>query len=352
LICDLYDPEGAPFAGCPRSVLKKVIEEAKKMDFNLFVGPECEFFLFHTDGEGRPTLRTHDQAGYFDMSPVDFGENARRAMVLALEEMGFEIEASHHEVAPGQHEIDFVYGDALSVADKIVTFKLVVRTIAQRHGLHATFMPKPISGLNGSGMHMHQSLFQGGRNAFYDPNDPQGLSETARYYIGGLLAHAGALAAVTNPTVNSYKRLIPGYEAPVHICWAEHNRSPLLRVPAKRGDSTRVELRSPDPSCNPYLAIAACLAAGLDGIEKKIMPPPPVNNNIYELTPAQRLEMGIGNLPASLEEALWELAADEVIKNVLGPCIYESFKKIKEKEWNEYRAQVYQWEIDRYLTRY
>jgi glutamine synthetase len=273
LICDIYNPDGTPFAGCPRVALKKVLARAKSMGYTMNVGPECEFFLFYTDSEGKPTLRTHDRAGYFDLSPVDMGENARRSMVLTLEEMGFEIEASHHEVAPGQHEIDFKYSDALDVADKIITFKFVVRTIAQRHGLHATFMPKPIAGINGSGMHMHQSLFRGAQNAFYDPHDPLGLSDVARHYIGGLLRHARALAAVTSPTVNSYKRLVPGYEAPVYICWAERNRSPLIRVPAKRGSSTRIELRCPDPSCNPYLAIAACLAAGLDGIEKKIEPP-------------------------------------------------------------------------------
>ncbi|MEW5898433.1 MAG: type I glutamate--ammonia ligase [Bacillota bacterium] len=352
LICDIYNPDGTPFAGCPRNALKRVLARAAKMGFTMNVGPECEFFLFYTDGEGKPTLRTHDQAGYFDLSPVDLGENARRSMVLTLEEMGFEIEASHHEVAPGQHEIDFKYADALDVADKIITFKFVVRTIAQRHGLHATFMPKPVFGINGSGMHMHQSLFRDGQNAFYDPHDPQGLSKTARYYIGGLLKHARALAAVTSPTVNSYKRLVPGYEAPVYISWAERNRSPLIRVPAKRGASTRIELRCPDPSCNPYLAIAACLAAGLDGIEKKIEPPPPCNLNIYELTPAQRQKLGIGSLPASLEEALAELAADDVIKGALGEHIYERFREAKQKEWEEYRTRVHSWEIEQYLTRF
>ncbi|MCL6446995.1 MAG: type I glutamate--ammonia ligase [Armatimonadetes bacterium] len=352
LICDIYNPDGTPFAGCPRNALKRVLARAARMGFTMNVGPECEFFLFYTDGEGRPTLRTHDQAGYFDLSPVDLGENARRSMVLTLEEMGFEIEASHHEVAPGQHEIDFKYADALDVADKIITFKFVVRTIAQRHGLHATFMPKPVFGINGSGMHMHQSLFRDGQNAFYDPHDPQGLSKTARYYIGGLLKHARALAAVTSPTVNSYKRLVPGYEAPVYISWAERNRSPLIRVPAKRGASTRIELRCPDPSCNPYLAVAACLAAGLDGIEKKIEPPPPCNLNIYELTPAQRQKLGIGSLPASLEEALAELAADDVIKGALGEHIYERFREAKQKEWEEYRTRVHSWEIEQYLTRF
>ncbi len=352
LICDIYNPDGTPFAGCPRNALKRVLARAQRLGFTMNVGPECEFFLFYTDSEGRPTLRTHDRAGYFDLSPVDMGENARRSMVLTLEEMGFEIEASHHEVAPGQHEIDFKYSDALDVADKIITFKFVVRTIAQRHGLHATFMPKPIFGINGSGMHMHQSLFRDGQNVFYDPHDPLGLSDIARYYIGGLLRHARALAAVTSPTVNSYKRLVPGYEAPVYISWAERNRSPLIRVPAKRGASTRIELRCPDPSCNPYLAIAACLAAGLDGIEKKIEPPPPCNFNIYELSPEERCKFGIGSLPASLEEALKELAADEVIKGALGEHIYERFREAKQKEWDEYRTQVCPWEIEQYLGKF
>jgi glutamine synthetase len=322
------------------------------MGFTMNVGPECEFFLFYTDDEGKPTLRTHDQAGYFDLSPVDLGENARRSMVLTLEEMGFEIEASHHEVAPGQHEIDFMYSDALDIADKISTFKFVVRTIAQRHGLHATFMPKPVYGINGSGMHLHQSLFRNGQNAFYNPHDPMGLSDIARYYIGGLLKHARALAAVTSPTVNSYKRLVPGFEAPVYISWAERNRSPLIRIPAKRGASTRIELRCPDPSCNPYLAIAVCLAAGLDGIEKKIEPPSPCNFNIYELTSDQRRELGIGTLPISLEEALRELVTDEIIKNALGEHIYERFRAAKQKEWDEYRTQVYPWEVEQYLTKF
>jgi glutamine synthetase len=352
LICDVYNSDGSPFAGCPRNTLKRVLVRASKMGFTMNVGPECEFFLFYTDDEGKPTLRTHDQAGYFDLSPVDLGENARRSMVLTLEEMGFEIEASHHEVAPGQHEIDFMYSDALDIADKISTFKFVVRTIAQRHGLHATFMPKPVYGINGSGMHLHQSLFRNGQNAFYNPHDPMGLSDIARYYIGGLLKHARALAAVTSPTVNSYKRLVPGFEAPVYISWAERNRSPLIRIPAKRGASTRIELRCPDPSCNPYLAIAVCLAAGLDGIEKKIEPPAPCNFNIYELTSDQRRELGIGTLPTSLEEALRELATDEIIKNALGEHIYERFRAAKQKEWDEYRTQVYPWEVEQYLTKF
>lgn len=350
MICDIYYPDGIPFEGCPRNALKKTIAKASERGFAMKVGPECEFFLFYTDEEGNPTLKTHDRASYSDMSPADLGENARRSMVLTLEEMGFEIETSHHEVAPGQHEIDFMYSEALDAADKIMTFKFVVRTIAQRYGLHATFMPKPVFGINGSGMHMHQSLFRNGENVFFDPADQEGLSDLARFYVGGLLKHARALAAVTSPTVNSYKRLVPGYEAPVYISWAQRNRSPLIRVPAKRGMSTRIELRSPDPSCNPYLAIAACLSAGLDGIENRIQPPPQHNLNVYELTPEQRRELGIGSLPASLEEALSELEKDDVIKHALGEHIFMRFTDAKRIEWDEYRTRIYSWEIENYLT--
>ncbi|OIQ61922.1 type I glutamate--ammonia ligase [Neomoorella thermoacetica] len=349
LICDVYNPDGTPFAGCPRGVLKRVLAEAEAMGYTMYAGPEAEFFLFHTNGQ-KPTLVTHDQAGYFDLSPVDLGEDARRDMVLSLEAMGFEVEASHHEVAPGQHEIDFKYDNALATADKIATFKFVVRTIAQRHGLHATFMPKPVAGINGSGMHTHQSLFKEGQNAFYDPDDPLQLSKVAYYYIGGLMHHARALAAITNPTVNSYKRLVPGFEAPVYIAWSPRNRSPLIRVPAKRGASTRIELRNPDPSCNPYLALAVMLKAGLDGIKKQIQPPAPTERNIYEMTPAERRDLGIGSLPGDLKDALAELSRDEVIREALGDHIYQHFVEAKEKEWEQYRIQVHQWEIDHYLT--
>ncbi|MDN5325950.1 MAG: glutamine synthetase [Moorella sp. (in: firmicutes)] len=349
LICDVYNPDGTPFAGCPRGVLKRVLAEAEAMGYTMYAGPEAEFFLFHTNGQ-KPTLVTHDQAGYFDLSPVDLGEDARRDMVFSLEAMGFEVEASHHEVAPGQHEIDFKYDNALATADKIATFKFVVRTIAQRHGLHATFMPKPVAGINGSGMHTHQSLFKEGRNAFYDPDDPLELSKVAYYYIGGLMHHARALTAITNPTVNSYKRLVPGFEAPVYIAWSPRNRSPLIRVPAKRGASTRIELRNPDPSCNPYLALAVMLKAGLDGIKKQIQPPAPAERNIYEMTPAERRDLGIGSLPGDLKEALAELSRDEVIRDALGDHVYRHFVEAKEKEWEQYRIQVHQWEVDHYLT--
>lgn len=352
LICDIYNPDGTPFVGCPRGQLKRVIAEAEKMGYSMNVGPEAEFFLFHTDADGRPTLVTHDQGGYFDLTPVDLGENARRDMVLALTEMGFEIEASHHEVAPGQHEIDFKYNDALTTADNLVTFRFVVRTVAQRHGLHASFMPKPLFGLSGSGMHTHQSLFKGKENAFYDPEGPYELSQECLSYIAGLLEHAPAFTAVTNPTVNSFKRLVPGYEAPVYIAWAQVNRSPLVRVPSRRGLGTRVELRSPDPSCNPYLALAVMLKAGLDGIQRRLTPPEPEDSNIYDLTPEERKQHNINSLPRSLEEALRELEKDPVIQEALGKHIYERFREAKTIEWDLYRTRVHQWEVDRYLANF
>ncbi|MHB1419888.1 MAG: type I glutamate--ammonia ligase [Bacillota bacterium] len=352
MICDIYNPDGTPFSGCPRCNLKRIIAEAEQMNFSLNVGPEAEFFLFHTDHEGRPTTITHDQAGYFDLTPVDLGESARRDIVLTLEEMGFEVEASHHEVAPGQHEIDFKYTDALDVADKVVTFKFVVRTVAQRHGLHATFMPKPIYGIPGSGMHLNQSLVRNGENAFYEPDGEYNLSETALYYIGGILRHARALTAITNPTINSYKRLVSGFEAPVYIAWSARNRSPLIRIPAKKGSSTRIELRSPDPSCNPYLALAACLAAGLDGIRNQIAPPKPCDRNIYEMSALERQQEGIGNLPENLQEAMGELACDDVVKASLGDHIYNRFIEAKNIEWDRYRMQVHPWELTEYLTKF
>ena len=351
LICDVYKPDGTPFEGCPRNNLKRVLKEAEEMGYKMAVGPELEFFLFQVDEEGRPTLNTHDKAGYFDLSPVDLGENARRDMVLTLEEMGFEIEASHHEVAEGQHEIDFKYSDALDVADKIITFKVVVRTIAQRHGLHATFMPKPIFGINGSGMHSNQSLMTlDGKNAFYDPNAPDQLSDVARHYIAGVLKHARALTAVTNPTVNSYKRLVPGYEAPVNLAWSSANRSAVIRIPAKRGMSTRIELRSPDPSCNPYLAIAVMLKAGLDGIKNKLQPPEACNRNIYKMSDEEKAKLGIESLPGCLAEALDELEKDDVIKEALGDHIFKKFMEAKRQEWDDYRVRVTEWEIENYLS--
>ncbi|KLU62212.1 glutamine synthetase [Peptococcaceae bacterium CEB3] len=352
LICDVYNPNGTPFAGDPRNALRRVLAEAAEMGYSLNVGPELEFFLFHTDNEGRPTTITHDRASYFDLTPVDLGENARRDMVLTLEQLGFEIEASHHEVAPGQHEIDFKYSDALDIADKVETFRFVVRTVAQQHGLYATFMPKPIQGINGSGMHSNQSLFSKGKNAFYDAQGPLELSPTAYYYIAGLLKHARSYTAITNPTINSYKRLVPGYEAPCYIAWSGRNRSPLIRIPAKRGSSTRIELRSPDPSGNPYLSLAVQLKAGLDGIKRRLTPPAAVDLNIFAMNAEERLAHGIDALPASLEEALAELSKDSVMKDALGEHIYQRFTEAKMKEWDSYRLAVHQWEIDEYLATY
>ncbi|HHW02328.1 MAG TPA: type I glutamate--ammonia ligase [Thermoanaerobacterales bacterium] len=350
LMCDIYDSNNEPFEGCPRGILKKVVEEARQMGYELHAGPEPEFFLFQTDEEGNPTVKTNDKGSYFDLSPVDLGENARRDIVLALQEMGFEVETSHHEVAPGQHEIDFKYTRAIRTADNIVTFKFVTKAIAAEHGLYATFMPKPIFGENGSGMHVHLSLFKDGVNVFYDEKDKEtGLSQLAKYFIGGILHHARGFTAITNPTINSYKRLVPGYEAPVYISWSGKNRSALVRVPAARGNASRIELRSPDPSANPYLALAVILKAGLDGIKNKMDPGPQTFNNIYDMTPVERLEAGIEMLPGSLKEALDCLSQDEVIKEALGPHVYEHFVKAKLIEWDIYRIQVHKWELDQYL---
>ncbi|MGE5672777.1 MAG: type I glutamate--ammonia ligase [Mycobacterium leprae] len=350
LICDVMNPDGTPFVGDPRGTLKRVMAEAAEMGYSLMVGPEPEFFLFQREPDGKPTTRPIDQASYFDLGPVDRGEECRRDIVLALQKMGFEIEASHHEVAPGQHEIDFKYADALQTADNVATFRFVVRTIAIQHGLHASFMPKPIVGANGSGMHLHQSMFKNGTNAFNDPTSPSGLSETCYQYIAGLLDHARAFTAVCNPLVNSYKRLVPGYEAPVYLAWSEINRSPLIRIPVKRGRSTRIELRSPDPSGNPYLALATTLAAGLDGIKRGLKPPAPVNRNVFLMTPEERAAEGIDSLPGSLREALAELEADRVMQDALGQHIYANFMEAKLIEWDIYRTQVHQWELDQYLA--
>jgi glutamine synthetase len=353
LICDIYMPDGTPFAGDPRGILKRALKEAEELGFtSMNVGPEPEFFLFKTDDKGNPTLELNDHGGYFDLAPVDLGENCRREIVLTLEEMGFEIEASHHEVAPGQHEIDFKYADAVKAADQIQTFKLVVKTVARHHGLHASFMPKPLFGVNGSGMHAHQSLFRGSENAFYDPDDRLGLSSTAYHYMAGILRHARSFAAITNPTVNSYKRLVPGYEAPVYVAWSAMNRSPMIRIPASRGLSTRIEARNPDPAANPYLALAVMLKAGLDGIKNKLELPPAVDRNIYVMTEEERIEAGIPSLPADLKEAIDEMVSNEVICEALGEHALTHFVELKEIEWDMYRTQVHQWERDQYLTLY
>lgn len=350
LICDIYNPNGTPFAGCPRHILKRQIKEAKEMGYTMYVGPECEFFLFEVDENNYPTLKTHDNAGYFDLAPVDLGESARRDMVTTLKEMGFEIEASHHEVAPGQHEIDFKYTDALTAADNIMTFKMVVRIIAQRHGLHATFMPKPIYGIAGSGMHLNQSLFKNGQNAFYDSTGPDELSDTAYQYIAGILEHAKSMAALTNPTVNSYKRLVTGYEAPVYIAWSPKNRSPLIRIPAKRGSSTRLEMRNPDPAANPYLALAVSLGAGLNGMKQKMKVPDPVFQNVYEMSDEDKIKCGIESLPTTLKEAIDYLQNDELLLNILGPHARVKYIENKLREWENYRIRISPWEIENYLT--
>ena len=353
LICDVYTPDGKPFEGDPRWILKKTIKEANEMGYRFDVGPECEFFLFHTDDNGLPTTLSHEKAGYFDLGPNDLGENIRRDMVLTLEDMGFEIEASHHEVAPAQHEIDFKYDEALKTADNIQTFKMTVKTIAKRHGLYATFMPKPKFGISGSGMHINMSLAtKEGKNIFADENGKIGLSDDAYHFIAGIMKHARGMSAITNPLVNSYKRLVPGYEAPVYIAWSAKNRSPLIRIPASRGNGTRVELRNPDPTANPYLVLALCLAAGLDGIKNKIEVPESVDCNIYEMTPGERRAAGIENMPADLKEAVDCLVADEFLCSVLGEHITTKYVEAKMKEWENYTTRVSQWEIDEYLYKY
>ncbi|MBP3770282.1 MAG: type I glutamate--ammonia ligase [Lachnospira sp.] len=353
LICDVYTPDGKPFEGDPRWILKKTIKEANEMGYRFDVGPECEFFLFHTDDNGLPTTLSHEKAGYFDLGPNDLGENIRRDMVLTLEDMGFEIEASHHEVAPAQHEIDFKYDEALKTADNIQTFKMTVKTIAKRHGLYATFMPKPKFGISGSGMHINMSLAtEEGKNIFADENGKLGLSDDAYHFIAGIMKHARGMSAITNPLVNSYKRLVPGYEAPVYIAWSAKNRSPLIRIPASRGNGTRVELRNPDPTANPYLVLALCLAAGLDGIKNKIEVPESVDCNIYEMTPGERRAAGIENMPADLKEAVDCLVADEFLCSVLGEHITTKYVEAKMKEWENYTTRVSQWEIDEYLYKY
>ncbi|MCI7738126.1 MAG: type I glutamate--ammonia ligase [Lachnospiraceae bacterium] len=352
LICDVYRSNGEPFEGDSRYILKQQVEKARKMGYEFNVGPECEFFLYHTDDDGLPTTLTHEKAGYFDMGPIDLGENARRDMILTLEDMGFEIEASHHEMAPAQHEIDFKYEDAVKTADNIMTFKLAVKTIAKRHGLHATFMPKPKVGVCGSGMHINMSLSKDGKNAFYDASDELGLSREAYYFIGGIMKHMKGMTAITNQLVNSYKRFVPGYEAPVYIAWSAKNRSPLIRIPAVKGEGTRIELRSPDPAANPYLTLAVCLAAGLDGIENEIMPPKSVDQNIFEMSKVEKKAAKIEALPCNLLDAVRELEKDEFIKDVLGEHMTDLYVRAKKAEWNDYTMQVTSWEVDQYLYKF
>lgn len=356
LICDVYRPDGTPFEGDPRYVLRKALNHAKNMGYNFFVGPECEFFLFHLDDQGLPTTTTHEKAGYFDVGPVDFAENVRRDIVLNLEEMGFEIEASHHEIAPGQHEIDFHYNEGLITADNIMTFKMAVKAIAKRHGLHATFMPKPKEGVNGSGMHINLSLFDGdGKNVFEDIKDRKGLglSKTAYAFMAGVLKHVNGMALLTNPLVNSYKRLIPGYDAPIYKGWASSSsQSCVLRIPTSRGDSTRIELRSPDSAMNPYLTLAAILAAGLDGIACHAQIPDPVTGKLYRTASGQKDGKDLQPIPRTLGEAIEAYKADPLIRRVLGDHIYGKYLKAKQEEWQQFRAQVTDWEIGQYLYKY
>ncbi|MBS1817496.1 MAG: type I glutamate--ammonia ligase [Acidobacteria bacterium] len=351
LICDIANPDGTPFVGCPRTTLKRVIALADSRGVQLKAGPEAEFFLFQSRN-GRPTTESHDAASYFDLSPVDQGEDVRREIVLALEAMGFDVDAAHHEVAPGQHEIDLGYDHVLTTADNISTFRFVVKNVAIRNGLHATFMPKPIYGINGSGMHTHMSLFTGARNVFFDQDAPMQLSRTCLNYIGGVLRHAKGFCAITNPLVNSYKRLVPGYEAPTAVAWSEKNRSPLVRVPAARGSATRIELRMPDPSCNPYLALAVVLRAGLDGMEKEIDPGPPITKNIFTMSHRERRHLRIDELPGNLSEALDELEKDDLVRETLGDHIFEHFLEAKREEWHDYIRHVSPWETERYLGVY
>lgn len=352
LICDVLTTDGKPFAGDPRLCLRNVLAEAADMGYTFNVGPECEFFLFNNDEQGRPTTNSPDVGGYFDLEPIGQGEDVRREIIFALEDMGFEIEASHHEVAPSQHEIDFRFDEALATADNILTFKLAVKSIARRYGMHATFMPKPIAGVNGSGLHANLSLFKDGVNVFADSTSPDGLSTLARHFIGGLLEHARGMSAVLNPLVNSYKRLVPGYEAPCHIAWSARNRSPLIRIPAARGNATRIELRTPDPACNPYLMLAVILAAGLDGIRRELEPMPPYDGNIYKLSAQEQSAKGIVNLPKSLSEALDELEKSSLVRQVIGDHITTNYLSAKRLEWDRFRTAISQWEVDEYLRKF
>ncbi len=354
LICDVYRPNGEPFEGDPRYVLKKVLKEAERMGYTFHVGPECEFFLFDTDESGRPSTDTREMAGYFDVGPVDMAENVRRDIVLNLEEMGFAVEASHHELAPAQHEIDLEYMDGLTAADNIMTFKMAVKTIAKRHGLHATFMPKPKAGINGSGMHINMSLAdQSGHNVFIDETDGLGLSRIAYQFMAGILAHMKEITMLTNPLVNSYKRLVPGYDAPVYVTWsAAANRSALIRIPCTRGSKTRIELRCPDSAVNPYLALASCLAAGLDGIKQEMEPPKSVDVNLFAMTEEQMDALGIEQLPETLGEALEAFEHSSFVRKVLGDHVYTKYLAAKSAEWKKFRAEVTDWEVEEYLYKF
>jgi len=352
LLCDIYHPDGSPFAGCPRQTLKRQIARAERLGYEVMLGVEAEFYIFQLDADGKPTTKTHDSGGYFDLAPIDRADDIRRLIVRDLVSLGFDVEGGHHEVAPGQHEIDFRYASALETADNLATFRFVVRNVAYRHGYLATFMPQPIFGQAGSGMHTSHSLFKGETNVFYDAKAQWALSPVALHYIGGLLKHAKGFCAVTNPLVNSYKRLVPGYEAPVHVAWSMRNRSPLIRIPERREIGTRCEVRMPDPSADPYLSLAVQIAAGLDGVEHKTPPPDPVNKNIFEMSHRERRHFRIDDLPRDLHEALEHLEHDEVIRAALGEHIYERFQEAKQREWQEYIGRVSEWELERYLGLY
>lgn len=352
IICDVYTPDHKPFEGDPRWILKKVLNEAMELGFQFNVGPECEFFLFQTDDKVNPIVETIDQGSYFELGPIDKGEEARRDICLTLEDMGFEIEASHHECAPGQHEIDFKYSEALHAADNIMTFKLAVKSIANKHKLYATFMPKPLYNEAGSGMHINISLSKNGKNVFCDPSDELGLSTLTKHFIAGITEHVKGMTCIMNPLVNSYKRLVPGYEAPLYIAWSTKNRSPLIRIPSARGESTRIELRNPDPSANPYLTLAVCLAAGLDGIKKKLIPQNPINNNIFDLSEDERERLKIDSIPLSLESAIREMKNDDLVRQTLGNHTFNKYIEYKQNEWNSYRNSITRWEFENYLNRY
>ncbi|MDP4159546.1 MAG: glutamine synthetase family protein [Bacillota bacterium] len=351
-ICDIKNHDGSQFEGDSRYILKRTLQKAQDLGFTFQVGPECEFFLFYNDDEGQPTTITHDSASYCDLAPIDQGENTRRDICMVLEEMGFEIETSHHETAAGQHEIDFKYTDALTAADNIMTFKMVVKIIAQRNGLHATFMPKPLPSVNGSGMHINMSLIRNGINLFGEDESTNDISETAKYFTSGLLRHIKGITAIANPLVNSYKRLKPGFEAPVHIAWSHMNRSPLLRIPAPRGEATRLELRSPDPTCNPYLTLALVLEAGLDGLKNRLPLADPINVNIYALTEEQAKDLNLDKLPSNLLSALEEMKKDPLIYSTLGKHTFNKYVAAKALEWEAYDNSIHSWEIKKYLKSY
>jgi len=352
LICDVRLADGSPFSGCPRSVLKHIVRQAAELDYSLKVGSEVEFFLFLRSAEGKATASTHDVGGYFDLAPVDSGEEARRDMVNTLERMGFNVEGAHHEVAPGQHEIDFRPADAIEAADTLSTCRFVVRKIAVEQGLHATFMPKPLYGQNGSGLHLYQALYQADRNAFADPQAKHGLSALGLHYVGGILEHARGMVVVTNPLVNSYKRLVPHFEAPTHVAWSQINRSPLIRQATRLGEGSLCEIRLPDPACNPYLCLAAILGAGLDGIRRRLDPGPPVNKDILSMSKREKGRLKVQALPGDLSEAVRAFEKDRYLQGVLGHQISNHIIMAKRAEWQEYIAQVHPWELGRYLAYY